>query len=66
MKICYDVPLVTLMGPTPCYLQSQVVFACQSFRSVASFIFLAKYNFRLFFFKYRKGYGHIDMFMAFP
>ena len=30
------------MGPTPCYLQSQVVSAYQSFRSVAPFFFLVK------------------------
>ena len=30
------------MGPTPCYSQSQVVPACQSFRPVAPLVFLAK------------------------
>ena len=30
------------MGPTPCYSQSQVASACQSFRPVAPFFFLAK------------------------
>ena len=32
-------------GTNPCYLQSQVVSACQSFRPVAPFFFLAKLPF---------------------
>ena len=30
------------MGSTPCYLQSQVVSACQSFRPVVPFFFSGK------------------------
>ena len=36
------------MGPTPCYLQSQVVSACQSFRLAVPFFFLAKVSFLAF------------------
>ena len=36
------------MGHTLCYLQSQVVCACQSFRPVAPFLFLAKVPFFAF------------------
>ena len=55
------------MGRTPCYIQSQVVSACQRFRPVAPFFFLAKVPFLFcFFVKYRKGCDHIDMLMTFP
>ena len=33
---------------TPCYSHSQVVFACQSFRPVAPFFFMAKVPFLAF------------------
>ena len=38
------------MGATPSYLHSQVVSACQSFRSVVPLFFLAKVPFLPFFF----------------
>ena len=43
------------MESTPCYLQSQVVSACQSFRHVAPFFFWQKYRFCLFGFLIQKG-----------
>ena len=53
------------MGSMP-YLQSQVGSACQSFRPVGPFFFLAKVSFLALKIIYRKGCGHIDMFMTFP
>ena len=50
------------MGPTPCDSQSQVVSACQSFRPIAPFFFLAKVSF----FEYRKGCGHVDILRCTP
>ena len=38
------------VGPTPCYSQSQDVSACQSFRPVAPFFFLAEVEIFGFFF----------------
>ena len=65
ISIAYDVLLVTLMEPTPCYSQSQAVFACQSFTSVAPLFFSGKSTiFSLC--EYRKRCGHIDMLMTFP
>ena len=46
------------MGPTPCYSQSQVVSAYQSFRPVAPFFFLEKVP-NWPFFGIQKGCGHI-------
>ena len=43
------------MEPTLCYLQSQVVSACQSFRPVASFFFSGKSILFLAFFLIQKG-----------
>ena len=43
------------MGPTPCYLQSLVVSACQSLRSVAPFSFLTKVPFLAFFLNTERG-----------
>ena len=47
------------MGPTPCYLQGQVVSACQSFRPVAPsfFNFFLIFNFFIFY--------NIDILMVF-
>ena len=42
------------MGPTTCYSQSQTVSACQGFRPVAPFFFMAKVPF-LAYFKIHKG-----------
>ena len=53
IRCAYGVPLVTLMGLTPCYLQSQVVSAYHSFRPVAPFFFfffLAKAPLMMLFF----------------
>ena len=54
------------MGPTLCYLQSQIVSAFQSFRPAAPLFFLTRLTFLAFFKKYIKGFGHIDMLMMFP
>ena len=50
------------MGPTPSYLQSQVVSACQSFRPLAPFLFLVKDPFLVLYFLIKKGvwtYRHV-------
>ena len=60
------------MGPTPCYSQSLVVSACQHFMPVAPLfgqsttLASSLFFFFFFFFLYRKGCGHIDIFMMFP
>ena len=41
-RYAYHIPLMTLMGPTPCYSKSQVVCACQNF---SPSIFLEKVPF---------------------
>ena len=43
------------VGPTPCYLQSLVVSASQSFTPVTPFLFLTRVPFWAFFFKIQKG-----------
>ena len=43
------------MGPTPCFSLSQVVFACQHFRPVASYFVLSKISFLAFFFNLERG-----------
>ena len=58
------------MGPTPCYLLSQVVSLCQSFKPVAQFFFWqSTFFFLLFFFfsflMYRKRVWPRDMLKTF-
>ena len=55
-KYTYDIPLVTLMVPTPCYSQSQVESACQSSRPEAPLFFWLKVSFCVcFVFNTEKG-----------
>ena len=49
------------MKPSPSYMQSLVVSACQSFRSVAPFFFLAKIPILLFFFGGGGGGGFVHL-----
>ena len=52
------IPLVTLIGPTLCYSKGQVVSACQSFRPVAPFFFLALLTLLAFLYIKRCGHDH--------
>ena len=48
-RCAYDVPLVTLMEPIPCYSQESSCACMPKFRSVAHSFLWQKFHFWLFF-----------------